>query len=167
MSMLRVTVMMFKERVESVKLEMELARDKCVGFLCFNLFCFLILLACCLDTEVASVDVVNLELAMLSLSSVSKKLVVSISLERTLLASSNLRPPVLSCWARPPRSGTLPAPCLRCSSVAGSASPPEPWPPRPSPTAGTACAPTRCMLRGWAMRECVAGAARGKRVCRA
>ena len=29
-------------------------------FLCRNLFCFLILLACCLETEVASVDVVNL-----------------------------------------------------------------------------------------------------------
>ena len=94
---MRVTVIMFKDKVESVKLEMELARDKCAGFLCFNLFCFLILFACCLDTEVASVEVVNLELAMLSLSSVSKKLVVSISLERTLLASSNLRPPALSC----------------------------------------------------------------------
>ena len=31
-SMLRVTVMMFKDNVESVTLEIELARDKCVGW---------------------------------------------------------------------------------------------------------------------------------------
>ena len=29
--MLRVTVMMFRERVESVRLEMELALDRCAG----------------------------------------------------------------------------------------------------------------------------------------
>ena len=50
------------------------------------LFCFLIRFACCLETLVASVLVVNLLLAMLSLSSVSKKLVVSISLLSTELA---------------------------------------------------------------------------------
>ena len=82
-------------------------------FLCFNLFCFLTLLACWRDTDVASVEVVNLELAMLSLSSVSKKLVVSISLERTLLASPYL-PPALSCWVRVPWSGIRPtSPLLR------------------------------------------------------
>merc|ERR1719158_867044 len=114
-SMFKVTVMIFKDNVESVTLEMELARDKCVGFLCLSLFCFLTLLACWRDTEVASVEVVNLELAMLSLSSVSKKLVVSISLDKTLLASPNLFPPAgpLNCWARPWR-GILPPPPPPC-----------------------------------------------------
>jgi hypothetical protein len=85
-SMFKVTVMMFKERVESVTLEMLLALDRCGCFLLVCLFCFLIRLACCRDTLVASVLVVNLLLAMLSLSSVSKKLVVSISLLSTELA---------------------------------------------------------------------------------
>ena len=39
-SMLRVTVMMLRERVESVTLEMLLARDSWAGFLCFSRFCF-------------------------------------------------------------------------------------------------------------------------------
>ena len=80
-------------------------------FLCLNLFCFLTLFACWRETEVASVDVVNLELAMLSLSSVSKKLVVSISLDKTLLASP-YRPPALSCCVRVPWRGIRPFPCL-------------------------------------------------------
>jgi hypothetical protein len=84
--MLRVTVMMFRERVESVTLETELALERWVCFLFVCRFCFRILLACCRDTLVASVDVVNRLLARLSLSSVSKKLVVSISELRTELA---------------------------------------------------------------------------------
>ena len=97
--MFRVTVMMLRERVESVMLEMLLARLSWVCFLLVCLFCFLIRLACCLETLVASVEVVNLSthagvtlpplhllLAMLSLSSVSKKDVVSISLLSTELA---------------------------------------------------------------------------------